>query len=520
MSLEKSNLTGLFENILILNKTVFAGRFFIFFTLVVLFCAIIFVKRKYFSGSINSIKETLNVCEKSFESLKLRFDDDSQYFRSSKLELFKNELNEIKTILSGSKHILLISRVRELEHKIFSFEKNMMQQRDQLNLSFFEKEKVRCKSLFYGESGSELLTDEQIKAVLSDDNRNIIIAGAGSGKTRVIDFKVRYLINYKNVSPQKIILLSFSRKSAGDLVKKISENTIGVEARTIHSFSLKIVGKTDKQFFDDSKKEQEFFVIKALCETLKEKAAYKLFMNFYEKFFSNIKPLIFYKSLSELRADLKKSNSKLLVGDRFEEIKARRTLSTLKGDYVRSVDERYIADFLFLQNINYEYEKRYPYSKESYYPDFYLIDHNVYLEHFALTSAQNTVPSWFEKPQQYIDGINWKRDIHDYNKTKMIESHSYLLGSGDSSTYLTKLLNDNGIQTTILENEAEVYNKISKNFSKFFLKFYNTFKMSGFSVNELKNRYQNPMAAVFLQLFEKFVLNFDRLVESENKIYF
>ena len=46
-------------------------------------------------------------------------------------------------------------------------------------------------------------------------------------------------------------------------------------------------------------------------ETLKERKFLSLFNHFYEKYFSYIKPLIFYKSLSELRQDLRKSNSKL-----------------------------------------------------------------------------------------------------------------------------------------------------------------------------------------------------------------
>jgi hypothetical protein len=68
-------------------------------------------------------------------------------------------------------------------------------------------------------------------------------------------------------------------------------------------------------------------------------------------------------------------------------IKARRSLKTLRGEYVPSVDERFIADFLYLQDIKYEYEPKYTYLNTPYYPDFFLNDFNVYLEHFAISTS-------------------------------------------------------------------------------------------------------------------------------------
>lgn len=469
--------------------------------------------------ALPNVKTKLIEIGNQFESLKKRFDDDSQYLRFSKLEIFEAELLKLKDQLRELDKTFLRNKIKEKLNEVIDFENNLALKRAMVNDLFFQKEAERAKDIFYDKNGSLLLTEEQIKAVLCDDDRNLIIAGAGSGKTRVIDFKVRYLVKHKKINPSKIVLLSFSRKSAGDLVKKISENVPGIEARTIHSFSSQAIGRNEKKLFDENSKELNFFVIKALAETLKEKVFLSLFFEFYDKYFSDIKPLIFYKSLNELREDLKKNNSKLITNDSFAEIKAKRTLRTLRGEYVRSIDERYIADFLYLQGINYEYEKKYPYSKRPYYPDFYLVDYDLYLEHFAITST-GFPPSWFDDPQGYMDGIDWKREQHEGNNTRMLESYSYLLNEGKTSAYLGKLLFDAGVKVDMSFEDENAYAKISSAFSQFFIKFYNSYKLSGLSVNELKKSFPGASSLLFLRLFEKFLHHYEKLIQDENKMDF
>ena len=69
------------------------------------------------------------------------------------------------------------------------------------------------------------LNPEQVKAVTQADGQMIVLAGAGSGKTRVIVHKVCYLLE-KGIFPGSIVLLTFTRRAAGEMldrVKKISE---------------------------------------------------------------------------------------------------------------------------------------------------------------------------------------------------------------------------------------------------------------------------------------------------------
>ena len=63
---------------------------------------------------------------------------------------------------------------------------------------------------------------------------------------------------------------------------------------------------------------------------------------------------------------------------------AKASLDTIQGEKVNSVEELTIANFLYLNGIEYEYERPYPFGEIMYQPDFYLSDYDIYLEHFGV----------------------------------------------------------------------------------------------------------------------------------------
>ena len=85
----------------------------------------------------------------------------------------------------------------------------------------------------------DLLNDQQKQAVMHEGSPLLILAGAGSGKTRVITTKIAYLISQKNVEPWSILSVTFTKKAANEM----KERTIAIEKRaeeaqirTFHSF--------------------------------------------------------------------------------------------------------------------------------------------------------------------------------------------------------------------------------------------------------------------------------------------
>lgn len=88
------------------------------------------------------------------------------------------------------------------------------------------------------------LNTEQKAAVLNSQGPMIILAGAGSGKTRVLTYKVVYLIREKNVSPENILMVTFKNKAANEMkerIEKISGELAKPLIGTFHSICARIL---------------------------------------------------------------------------------------------------------------------------------------------------------------------------------------------------------------------------------------------------------------------------------------
>lgn len=103
----------------------------------------------------------------------------------------------------------------------------------------------------------ECLNDRQKEAVISTEGPCLVIAGAGSGKTKVLTHKIAYLISEKYVKPWNIIAITFTNKAANEMKERI-QNIIGDAANdlwmgTFHSICVKILRKyIDRIGFDHS----------------------------------------------------------------------------------------------------------------------------------------------------------------------------------------------------------------------------------------------------------------------------
>jgi len=89
------------------------------------------------------------------------------------------------------------------------------------------------------------LDDEQRRAVITDDDYCLLVAGAGAGKTTTMAAKVKYLVEKKHIAPEEIIVISYTNKAIGELKERINKG-LGIPAKicTFHAFAFEIV----KQF--------------------------------------------------------------------------------------------------------------------------------------------------------------------------------------------------------------------------------------------------------------------------------
>src|SRR5438046_680183 len=87
------------------------------------------------------------------------------------------------------------------------------------------------------------LNPEQQKAVLATEGPIIILAGAGSGKTRVLTYRVLYLIDEKRIEPESILMITFTNKAANEMKERMAGYHKGPLPwiATFHSMCAKIL---------------------------------------------------------------------------------------------------------------------------------------------------------------------------------------------------------------------------------------------------------------------------------------
>lgn len=83
------------------------------------------------------------------------------------------------------------------------------------------------------------LNDSQMEAVTHTEGPLLILAGAGTGKTHTLNARVSYLIEKKGVSPESILLLTFTNDAAGEMKERIGNDD--VMACTFHSFCVRML---------------------------------------------------------------------------------------------------------------------------------------------------------------------------------------------------------------------------------------------------------------------------------------
>lgn len=107
------------------------------------------------------------------------------------------------------------------------------------------------------------LNKEQLKAVTTTEGPLLVMAGAGSGKTKVLTTRIAYLISECNVSPETILAITFTNKAAKEMKDRVV-NMLGhlaykIQISTFHSFGLSIM----KKHYDKLGYQKNFTIIDA-----------------------------------------------------------------------------------------------------------------------------------------------------------------------------------------------------------------------------------------------------------------
>jgi DNA helicase-4 len=274
----------------------------------------------------------------------------------------------------------------------------------EFNTHFVERRLQEYDYLF--EKAPYPLDRDQKRAVIIDDKHNLIVAGAGSGKTEVLITRIAYLIDRKpdTIHPDRILALAYQNKAASEMRDRLYERFgVEVKIKTFHAFGKEIVEKAyldanravpRLQFSgDNSEHRYNQFIATLYVEGLKSEDFQRLVTRYME----------YYDDAEVLQNEVDFEERM----DFYEYMRGL-TYTALNGVVVKSEAERNILNFLLTHAINgeeisVEYEQ--PAEWMRYVnedgrisipkPDFYLPQYRLYIEHWAV-DENGRVPDWFE----------------------------------------------------------------------------------------------------------------------------
>lgn len=386
------------------------------------------------------------------------------------------------------------------------------------------------------------LDEEQRRAVIVDDDYCLLVAGAGAGKTTTMAAKVKYLVEKKGVNPEEIIVISYTNKAIGELKDRINKQLrIPVRICTFHSLGYDIVRR-----FSSKLPEIRINSYQIIFEML-EKAIFhnkRLMRNlvlFFGYYFDLPEDVFKFDSLNQFHQYKATQEFETLRSDldgyiRKVEQQRSKKVTTLSGEFLRSAQEVQIANFLYLNGLEYEYEKVYPFgtlsTRKKYTPDFFISqgENVAWLEHYALSERGNSNIFTLPQIQKYRKSIRDKRALHQAQKTNLIETWSLYNDGRPLLDHLRIELEKAGFVLKPRKLE-EVYQKIVDTakdkyifkFIQFMMNFIEHYKTAGYGTdgfNVLRSKTDNPRTLLFLEIAQEVYVYYQSELQRQNQIDF
>lgn len=382
-----------------------------------------------------------------------------------------------------------------------------------------ETEKQYFQNMFKTIDKNIKLDEEQIKIILTDEDYQMVIAGAGAGKTTTITAKVNYLIEKQNIKDEEILIISFTNKAVNELKERINKDfKHNVKIQTFHKFGYDIIKnntKTPPKIETENGKIIEKYIEQQLINNPKQ---LKTFLDFFIYYFEISEEYIIMNDY-EIYNNYKNKTKYPTLKQKIEYITTNTKTSeqqnkTLKQEYTQNINETKIANYLYMNNIEYQYKKQYPY-KETYIPDFTITykNQNYYIEQFNINKINKF---------KYKNNIKKIKKIHKKHKTKLIEIYE-----GDILEQLQEQLKKYKIEQNEKQIE-EIFKKLTKENDKTYKKFTNLcktfitlFKSKGYQEEDLnKINIKNKRTKLFINFMKGLYEYYQTTLIKQNKIDF
>ena len=386
------------------------------------------------------------------------------------------------------------------------------------------------------------LDEDQRRVVLTDEDYCLVIAGAGAGKTTTVAAKVKYLVEKQNIKPEEILVVSFTNKAVEELKDKIQKQLrIDCPITTFHASGNAILHKQNDEKLNIVQNDKLYFILEDYFNEsvlTNEKLVDDLvtfFASYCDAPADEIvdKTILFNKiassSFTTLKSELGEYEKKIIPsGDK--------KYVTIQNEQLRSNEEVQIANFLYLNNIEYEYEPKYKYNIEGsikpYTPDFIIKqgDKEAYIEHFGVTQDGFSNRYSKEELEKYQKAMHDKVALHKQHGTTLICTCSKYNDGRELTDHLREKLEENGFILNPKDNK-EVMKKISdQDGSRYVRKLINlidrfigNFKTNGYTVqqfDEWQLSAKNVRTKLFLRICKECYLEYERYLNKHNAIDF
>jgi DNA helicase-4 len=440
--------------------------------------------------------------------------DGDRYISKVEYGKWYQQWNQLEPLLSDWKNSgLLVDFDSELDLLNNAFE-NGEDQIQESNEGYIREEILRFKE-FFDSIEAHPLTKSQRRAIVIDEKCNLVVAGVGTGKTSTIIGKAGYVIERGFAEPHEVLLIAFARDARNEMEERtLTKLGSRLRVQTFHSLGLGIVSEVEgvrpsvSVLSTDRTKLQE-----SIERFIQEKIEDRGFLQRLNRYFA-------YHSIPH-KSDFNFSS----MGEYIDYIRQFQ-LRSLKGDLVKSLEECEIANFLYLNGVEYVYEGKYEVDTASlkhrqYTPDFYLPEFDVYIEHFGVDRNNNTAQ--FVDRDKYLTDMAWKRRLHRENRTRLVETYSWEKSEGILTEDLVRKLTEAGVVFNHLSPE-KVFERINElglvhPFTGLLSTFLSLYKSSRKTIDELleeaKELPSYPRYKAFLEIFSDIYWNYEKALGDE-----
>lgn len=404
-----------------------------------------------------------------------------------------------------------------------------------------DKEKEYLDTILQDCDPNILLDEDQRRVVLTDEDYCLVVAGAGAGKTTTVAAKVKYLVEKQQIDPKEILVISFTNKAVNELKQRIiGELHIECPIATFHSTGnaiLHIHNPEKLNIVDDSKLYyvvQDYFRESVLRN---ENAVNNLILFFASYFDAPYEG----KDLNAFFNHIAKSNFTTMrseLDDFKQQVIDTRTKKavTIQSEVMRSNQEVEIANFLYLNGIDYEYEPMYPYdilfARKPYTPDFIIRqgDHIAYIEHFGITEDGRNDRYSNDQIEAYKKAVNDKVRLHRQHGTTLLYTFSSYKDHRPLLEHLKEQLENAGFVLTPRSNKEVMEKLVVSEENRYIRKlvalicrFISNFKVNGFTEDDFNRMYhstQNVRTRLFLNICNDCYLEYQRYLKENHAVDF